>query len=190
MTAGSASERSAGLASLMSMLDGPPEEERLVAANEPGLLAALNSFLSGSESLTALQVLTKLMHGCHTHGGAVQVNFPRLVLLPLGQGHRGDEQHVGAREGGLDCHRKSPVAGAEDERKREVFDSPDVDPLLPGGPKSAKNHVTEYATVAIHNLCMNKATASAVLGSHPKLVQALVDTFRTSGVCKMFWCKS
>ena len=47
MTAGSASKRGAGLASLGSIIDGLPAEDRLAMVNEPGLLAALNSFLFG-----------------------------------------------------------------------------------------------------------------------------------------------
>ena len=56
------------------------------------------------------------------------------------------------------------------------------------GLKSSNNDddVAECATVAIHDLCINKTTASAVLDIHPRLVQALVDSFSTSGVCRKF----
>jgi len=54
MTTGSVSERSAGLASLRCIINGLPEEVGLEVVNEPGLLTAVNAFLSGSESLTAL----------------------------------------------------------------------------------------------------------------------------------------
>ena len=53
LTTGSVPERATELASLEIIVEGLTEEERLEVVSEPGLLAALNSFLSGGEPLTA-----------------------------------------------------------------------------------------------------------------------------------------
>ena len=57
MTAGSTSERGAGIDDLGSILGDLSEKQLLELVREPGLLAALHLFLSGDRFLAALNVL-------------------------------------------------------------------------------------------------------------------------------------
>ena len=152
--------------------------------NEPGLLTALNTFLSGGETLTALSMLGKLTLG-------VTPSAERCRSGVFASPCFASIKDIAATSSTLELEKEAwrviaAVSGLEEERTKEVFDSPGMVPLLMSGLKRANNHIAEYATITIHNLSINETTASAVLDDHPRLVQALVDTFRTSGVCQKF----
>jgi hypothetical protein len=191
MTAGSGSERGAGLDGLSIIVSdaGLPVESRLAILREPGLLAALNSFLVGDRTVTALKVLLCIVRRTNMSFSAgqclsvifVSPCFPSLMAIAA----TGSTMQLKYWA----YHVAISISMLEDERKKDFLDSPGMVTLLLSGLKHANNDVAGNATITIHNLCVDEITASAVLDSHPKLVQALVDSFSTSGVCEKFKCK-
>ena len=159
----------------------------LAVVNEPGLLAALNSFLSGDESINTLQMLGELTLDLSPSG---RMSKSAVFASPC----FASIKSIAAASSTLELEKEAwiviaNVAGLEVERKKDFLDSPGMVTLLLGGLKHANNDVAGNATITIHNLCVDEITASAVLDSHPKLVQALVDSFSTSGVFEKFKCK-
>ena len=78
----------------------------------------------------------------------------------------------------------------EDERKKEYLDSPGMAALLQNGLLNTSSSIAVGTTTTISRLCSDEATASAVLDNYPDLVQTLVGTFSTSGICTKFSGKS
>ena len=81
------------------------------------------------------------------------------------------------------------LAYMEEGRMREFLDCPGMVALLQNGLESIDATIAERVTATIGNLCCDLTTASALLDGYPDLVQSLVDTFSTTGVCLKFICK-
>ena len=191
MTTGSTSERGAGLDGLLSILPGLPKESKLAIAREPGLLAALNSFLVGDRTVTALKVLHRL--GGRDDSSNVRLRQCKTTIFyspcfPSVKGVAATGSTIALKNAAFAVI--ASTSGLEDERRKEFLDSPGIVDLLQDGLFNTYSYIAENASVTISNLCIDETTASAVLDNHPDLVQALVDTFSTSGVCEKFHSKS
>jgi len=167
MTARSASERGAGLDGMMSILDDLSEEQLLAVVREPGLLAALNLFLSGDRSLTALKVLDSLMgKAINPISLALMLSYAAIFDSPcfpslkdIASSGRTLElkQSAWAAITGLAC--------MEEGRLREMFDSPGMVALLQAGLESADITIASMASATVYNLCEDETIASAIFDS-------------------------
>ena len=188
MTSGSAASRATALASLQenASLLRNAEGELLKLVREPGLLAALNTFLAGngSEATTALNVLYTLATGQEQCMIAIFDSpcFPSLKNIAA------TGSSVQLR--GWAFSVITWISFMEVGRLKALLDSPGMVALLQAGMKSADITTARHAICAVANLSADIATASAMLDSHPDLVQALVKSFSTDGVCDNFRRKS
>jgi len=174
----------ASLATVKQTVEGLSDRQQLKVIEEKGLLEALNPFLPGDTALAALQVLYTLTSGYTPIKMQCQAAvfdslcFPSIKAMAATGSTLKLKQRAWATLASVSCMLKA--------RSHAMLDSPGMSVLLQSGLKSADGDIAEGATIAINNLCLVKKTASAVLDDHPHLLQALVDTFSTSGFCKKF----
>ena len=167
MTTGSATERRAGLDDMMSLLDDLSEEQLLEVVREPGLLAALNAFLSGDSSLVALKVLYALM-GKDSDPGSPTLKLCNVAIFdsPCFLSIKG----IAASGSTLELKHTAwtaikAVARMEEGRSREFFYSAGMVALLRAGIESVASVIAKNASATIQNLSWDVSTASAIFNS-------------------------
>ena len=190
MSTGSTSERGAGLDRLRSLLDDLSEEQLLEVVREPGLLAALNLFLSGDRSLAALNVLYALM------GRDSDPNSLTLMLCDAAIFYSPCfpklKEIAASSSSTLEVRREAweAIKGVSRmEEGRSFFDSSGMFALLQAGLKSADHAIAKNAAIAVSNLCFDKTIASAIFDGHSDLVETLTDAFCSNGASGQFQCK-
>ena len=168
MTAGSASKRGAGLGSLKITLDDLSEEQPLLeVVREPGLLAALNRFLSGDRSLTALEVLRTLM------GRESNPNSPTLQLCRTAIFYSPcfpSLKNLAGSGGTLELKQSAwaailAVSRMDEDRLWEMLSSPGMFALLQAGLESADHSIAQKSAIITYNLCRDETTATAIFYS-------------------------
>jgi len=177
----------ATLTTVRQFVDGLSEENMLEVVQEPGLLDALNKLIVGNTAFSTLYVLFSLVKGMTTERLCQAAVFDSSCFPSL--------KNMAATGSTLELKQLAwstltGIACMKEERLMAMLDSPDMAALLQSGLKSADADIATGANCTLSNLCRDEKTASAVLDDHPHLVQALVDTFSTSGVCDKFERKS
>ena len=188
MTAGSASERGAGLDGLRSTLGdaGLPEESHLAIVREPGLLAALNPFLSGDRSLTALKVLFFLGRVFSPSAALCKSAVFDSECFPSVKAIAATGSTTELKQQAWAVIRSMAAGLGENHRTKEFIDSPGFVALLQSHLNTSDSGIAASTAFTINSLCRDKPNASAVLDNYPDLVQTLVNTFSTSGVGPKF----
>ena len=179
-------QRALGLGSLR-LIDRLPGADQLAIVYEPGLLAALACFLDGNHSLSALEILSKLLDWKGRLSASKRLCQGAVFGSPCFPSLMG----IAATGGSQQLKRKAwavvvRVTCIEQKRRRAVLDSLGMVALLQAGLESEDNNIAVYAVNAVSNLSLDKEAASAMLDDHPDLVQALANTFDASGFCSKF----
>ena len=195
MTEATQAARDAGLDSVATMVEHLPKEQQLAVAKEPGMLAAVESFLrlGGNKASTAIDLLLELVEW---ENNCKLTSTTKKCAAAIWESPCFSSVKDMATTGStVELKRQAwrvikDVTCMEEERLKAVLDSPGMVALLQAGLESKDDDIAESAYITTYNLCCNAEVASDMLDSHPDLVKSLVNTFSTSGVCDKFKCKS